>query len=114
MNNKPNCYECKNRHDLIGDYHSECRVGGGVLAALLLGCSPKGSPRFNPHGIKNGWAFWPFNFDPIWLEACPYFQGKEEQHEQPVQPVPVSEPAEAPVPERAESVPVANTTTTSK
>ncbi len=22
------------------------------------------------HGYVNGWAFWPGNFDPIWIEAC--------------------------------------------
>jgi hypothetical protein len=31
----------------------------------------------NPHGIKNGWFAWPFNFDPVWLESCNGFEEKE-------------------------------------
>ena len=30
----------------------------------------------NPHGVANGWFFWPANFDPIWLQNC---DGYEEQ-----------------------------------
>jgi len=33
----------------------------------------------HPHGIKNGWFFWPVNFDPIWLENCDGFQSKEDR-----------------------------------
>jgi hypothetical protein len=25
---------------------------------------------FDPHGIAKGWASWPFNYDPIWLQVC--------------------------------------------
>lgn len=28
----------------------------------------------NPHGVKNGWFSWPFNFDPVWLESCSGFE----------------------------------------
>jgi len=31
----------------------------------------------HPHGIKNGWFIWPFNFDPVWLENCDGFTPKE-------------------------------------
>ena len=31
----------------------------------------------NPHGIRNGWFNWPFNFDPIWLEKCDGFTKPE-------------------------------------
>jgi hypothetical protein len=24
----------------------------------------------NRHGYQNGWAFWPVNFDPLWIEQC--------------------------------------------
>jgi len=24
----------------------------------------------NPHGVINGWAFWPYNFDQIWVKFC--------------------------------------------
>lgn len=25
---------------------------------------------FGEEGLKEGWASWPFNFDPLWLEEC--------------------------------------------
>ena len=31
----------------------------------------------NEHGIRNGWFAWPFNFDPVWLDACDGFKEKE-------------------------------------
>jgi hypothetical protein len=31
----------------------------------------------NPHGIRNGWFNWPWNFDPVWLETCSGFSAKE-------------------------------------
>lgn len=30
----------------------------------------------NPHGIKNGWALWPFNFAPVWINECMGFETK--------------------------------------
>lgn len=27
-------------------------------------------------GIKNGWFFWPFNFDPTWLIDCDGYEEK--------------------------------------
>jgi hypothetical protein len=32
----------------------------------------------DPHGIRNGWFNWPYNFDPIWLENCNGFEEKDE------------------------------------
>ncbi len=26
--------------------------------------------RCDPHAVRNGWFFWPFNFDPVWLDEC--------------------------------------------
>ncbi len=26
--------------------------------------------KLNPHGVKNGWANWPIDFDPIWVDEC--------------------------------------------
>lgn len=25
-------------------------------------------------GIQGGWAFWPYNFDPVWLKSCNAFE----------------------------------------
>jgi hypothetical protein len=36
--------------------------------------------KLNEHGVKNGWADWPLNFDPVWVEDCKFFEEKEEVH----------------------------------
>jgi hypothetical protein len=36
--------------------------------------------KLNPHGVKHGWANWPWNYDPIWIESdCLGFTAKEEE-----------------------------------
>ena len=30
----------------------------------------------NDHGVKNGWANWPLNFDPVWVEECLLYNEK--------------------------------------
>jgi hypothetical protein len=62
---KPDCYDCEYRRDLAGDAHSCCLN----LTAHVLG---------SEHGTKNGWFYWPLNFDPIWLESCDGFKKKME------------------------------------
>jgi len=58
------CYGCVHRGNIPGDAHSCCKNGSAKV---------KGAE----HGIKNGWFYWPFNFDPVWLEQCDGFQNKE-------------------------------------
>lgn len=90
--NKPNCYECKHRGTLVGNTHSRClhpkvktdiaselfsimgvgNIGAGVIEAAL-----ELDVKANPHGVKNGWAFWPYNFDPIWITNCKGFEKKD-------------------------------------
>jgi hypothetical protein len=60
-----NCYECKHRRDLPGNCHSRCANG----EAEVVG---------NAHGVRNGWFFWPINFDPVWLQNCTGFEKKEQ------------------------------------
>lgn len=60
---KPNCYECKYRRDLAGDCHSTC----ANKEAKVTG---------HAHGIRMGWFFWPYNFDPTWLVNCDGFAAK--------------------------------------
>ena len=60
---KPNCYECKYRGEVPGSCHSSCG-------------NTKTTVRGDLHGIKNGWFFHPFNFDPTWLEECDGFEQK--------------------------------------
>ena len=74
MADKPDCYKCKWRQTIPGDAHSACAhpiVADGIPGKLNI----KGSP----HGIKNGWFYWPFNFDPIWLENCDGMELKAEK-----------------------------------
>ena len=90
---KPDCYKCQFRGNTAGSHHSSChhpankQLNEDPLAALfaLLG---KRAPALdhtvpginvtgNPHGIRNGWFAYPFNFDPIWLESCDGFAEKE-------------------------------------
>lgn len=60
---KPNCYNCIHRRSIPGDAHSQCTN----VNAKVEG---------NAHGIRNGWFFWPFNFDPTWLISCTGYKAK--------------------------------------
>jgi hypothetical protein len=89
MNEKPNCYDCKWRKDLVGDCHSSCSNPNATPMALLVfaqgGTEIKTANihvRGNTHGVRSGWFCWPLNFDPVWLEICSGFEGKEvKEHE---------------------------------
>lgn len=51
------CRSCKYKTNNAGTHH--------------VGCSKKmAHVSINPHGLANGWAYHPFDFDPIWIEAC--------------------------------------------
>jgi len=94
---KPNCYQCIHRRDLPSDCHSRCAhpdAGGkdaGMEAFAILASVGRIGPmidvtgakalniKANPHGVKNGWFNWPFNFDPTWLEACNGFTQREQK-----------------------------------
>ena len=85
---KPDCYQCKYRHSILGDAHSCCQhpllgnMNDNPLAQILgifasIGRVPpmqagidKLGIKANYHGIKSGWFNFPFNFDPVWLEEC--------------------------------------------
>lgn len=91
---KPNCYECKHRQDIMGDAHSRCvhptvkETMGDPMAQVLalLGSVGRTYPvrvaiggisvTGNKHGIQHGWFAWPFNFDPLWLETCDGWEAK--------------------------------------
>lgn len=85
-NDKPNCYECKFRRELGYSSHSKCVVLTDKLEGErkkqvedlidLLGSDllKSGQIKFNQHGVDNGWASWPSNFDPSWLEKCEFFE----------------------------------------
>lgn len=57
------CYRCRHRRNVPGDAHSACDNLDARVTA-------------DQHGIRNGWFFWPFNFDPVWLTGCSGFVAK--------------------------------------
>lgn len=90
---KANCYDCQFRGTIPGSAHSKCdhpsvkEVSKDPLIGIMsiLGSvgrvpapriSGKDAPKFSDHGIRGGWANWPFNFDPTWLEECKLFKEK--------------------------------------
>ena len=87
------CYNCKFRGEIPGSAHSCCEITKHIPAlskvktemldiALLTGKakikSGDGSSavQLNPEGVKNGWASWPLDFDPIWITKCELFKLK--------------------------------------
>lgn len=94
---KPNCYKCKHRGTVPGTAHICCEhpdsgldkagsfsqmmatfasVGRVAPVRIKEGAKNLGIVG-NLHGIRHHWFNWPFNFDPVWLEACNGFELKE-------------------------------------
>lgn len=88
------CYSCKFRGTVPGSVHSSCKVMREstandpkaielemMLATHMVELTDKktGEPlvKLNEHGIKKGWANWPLDFDPVWVESCRFFLEKE-------------------------------------
>ena len=65
---KPDCYKCFYRAQTSFSHHSTC----GNFHANVRG---------SVHGVRKGWFYWPFDFDPVWLEACDGFKAKVQQKE---------------------------------
>ena len=69
------CYSCIYRRPVPGSTHSSCehydRISEGVITRKLLGV------KLIRHGVMHGWARWPFDFDPVWIEACNGYTAKE-------------------------------------
>lgn len=61
---KDKCQNCKNKRPIPGDCH--------------IGCvKPDLDMTGSKHGISNGWFFYPFNFDPIWMtKECSNYEPK--------------------------------------
>jgi hypothetical protein len=55
------CYNCYHKRNIPGDSHIQC-------------INPDKKMIGKEHGIKKGWFYYPFNFDPIWkLKRCNNF-----------------------------------------
>lgn len=94
---KHNCYNCNFRGTVPGSAHSSCSVitkgikdellgiAKMLEASLALGVhslvdekTQEPLVKLSPHGVKNGWANWPLDFDPVWVEFCPFYDEKKE------------------------------------
>ena len=87
MNNNADCYKCKHRGNIEGNTHNCCNhplIGDytDLLVKLVRhkGNLPDEVKDFNivanSHGVKQGWFFWPMDFDPVWLNNCDKFETK--------------------------------------
>lgn len=67
MNKETDCYKCIYRRTIPGNCHTQC-------------ANPDPKMTGNAHGIKNGWFWYPLNFDPIWkTKKCDNYKAKEEE-----------------------------------
>jgi len=90
-----NCYKCQFKGSVPGSAHSSCGLIKAMLKGmpddkiasmevmLMLGQAKLSSNDedlivLDPHGVKNGWADWPFDFDPVWVQKCEGFIEKED------------------------------------
>lgn len=91
---KPNCYNCKFKKNIPGNCHISCGLPvfnkmkeDPMIGLLSLSSAPisTGLEKYlgltaNQHGVKNGWCFFPFNYDPVWLTGdCSQYQEEMEK-----------------------------------
>jgi hypothetical protein len=48
-----------------------------AFASVLKGDSLPLGVELDGHGLMNGWANWPLEFDPIWIKKCEGYQEGE-------------------------------------
>ncbi len=59
------CWKCCNRRNIPGDTHIQC-------------ADPDPQMEGSEHGIKQGWFFYPINFDPVWkTRRCRHYNRGE-------------------------------------
>jgi hypothetical protein len=44
---------------------------------VRLTADEKDLVELNPNGISNGWANWPLDFDPVWVDSCKFYSEKQ-------------------------------------
>lgn len=82
MQKDKNCYACIHRQKVPGSVHSSCRhpaAGGEKIVQMVKVYQPPASTatlavKLNEYGVRTGYAFWPENFDPIWVDECGSFE----------------------------------------
>ncbi len=85
------CHKCKHRLPVPGSCHSSCSHPAndaddpmarlmailssvGMNATLVSATASKIKVELNAHGVAHGWCNFPFDFDPIWVDACEGFE----------------------------------------
>ena len=94
-----NCFTCIHRGTVCGSAHSSCKVFDGKetlkfttslnsmkasmfqhttnFSELVLTFEGRDEQipvqDWHEHGIRNGWALFPENFDPVWLKYCLFY-----------------------------------------
>ena len=76
-----NCYNCKHRGEVPGSAHSSCKAiatQNPIHIAMYIRQNEGQTEnlKLNPHGMRKGWAFWPVNFDPVWVDQCNFYEAK--------------------------------------
>ena len=91
------CYKCIHRGSVPGSAYSSCLVLKKAInptdlfvfeellashQAILEVTNSETEEKIplvnmNPHGVKNGLANWPLDFDPVWINDCISFQDNE-------------------------------------
>lgn len=51
------CTGCIYKSKVPGSAHSQCSKHSAFV-------------NLNNHGVQSGWAFWPYDFDPVWVDSC--------------------------------------------
>lgn len=86
---KPNCYQCIHRSKATGSPHSCCNhpltakdlenpfasilavyASIGIVEPIVSDSAKELNVQLNEHGIINNWCNWPWDYDPIWVNAC--------------------------------------------
>ena len=80
------CHNCKFVGNVPGSTHKSCTLVEDSAARLLLTSGSleitvtdkktgEKSPAIevNDWGRSHGWADWPLQFDPIWIDKCVFF-----------------------------------------
>ena len=81
------CYSCIHRRSVIGSAHSSCvalpaPLGISFLMHIYQHGNTKGLEEhidIDSHGIKNGWASYLMDFDPIWIKHCKFYIKRENE-----------------------------------
>lgn len=89
---KKDCYNCKFKGSVPGSAHSRCNVIKTLyqsesdlleiyisVGKYVITDKNTNEPivKLNEYGVRSGWAMWPVDFDPIWVDSCGFYTEKD-------------------------------------